>query len=366
MNYKKLLGNQKVHRIYLQEKFSFEWLSKYRNPLMGIQIILIIFFHFTEDCMGADVHFSGIIYLFYKYIRSSGVDIFLLLSGLGLYYSWKRNPDCKKFYQKRFTRLLIPYFIVAVPAWIYWDIFVVEKGILDVLSDISFVSFFTEGVKWFWYIIMAAICYLIFPYIFEIVDSGKDRIDRQLRIVMICFFSHIITMSLQIYDKGLYDNISVLLTRFPAFFVGVWLGKLAYERKTIPVWKVVMVVVLSIVLAWPLQMVEKPILRVYSSGLLNLALCLVVVLFLERLLNFQKQSITQGVKVSLDILEWFGKYTIELYLIHVMVRRFMKDMGLPLYYYMNEIKLIVISMVLALILKKLTAVVNGVVCCKNM
>lgn len=316
--------------------------------------------------MSADTNFSGIIYLFYKYIRSSGVDIFLLLSGLGLYYSWKRNPDCKKFYQKRFTRLLIPYFIVAAPAWIYWDIFVVEKGILNVLSDISFVSFFTEGIKWFWYIIMAAVCYLIFPYIFEIVDSGKDKIDRQLRIVEICFFSHIITMSLQIYDKGLYDNISLLLTRFPAFFVGVWLGKLAYERKTIPVWKSVVIVVLSIVLAWPLQMVGKPILRVYSSGLLNLALCLVVVLFLETLLNFQKQSITQGVKVCIYILEWFGKYTLELYLVHVMVRRFMKDMGMPLYYYMNEIKLIMVSIVLVLILKKLTSVVSGVVCHKNM
>lgn len=54
---------------------------------MGLQIILIIIFHFAEECKIYDVGFSGIVYLFYKYIRSSGVDMFLLLSGLGLYFS---------------------------------------------------------------------------------------------------------------------------------------------------------------------------------------------------------------------------------------------------------------------------------------
>lgn len=356
-----MLGNQKVHRTYIQEKFSFEWLSKYRNPLMGIQIILIIFFHFTEDCMGADVNFSGIIYLFNKYVGSSGVDIFLLLSGLGLYYSWKRNFDRMRFYQRRFSRLLIPYFIVAVPAWIGWDIFVKEKGSLEVLNDIFFISFFTDGERWFWYIIMAAICYLIFPYIFEIVNLEEGKIEKQLKIAAICFFSHIITMSIYVYDRELYGNISILLARFPIFFIGVFVGRLAYEKKVVAIWKIGIVVLLSIVFAWPLQMVEKPTLKIYSLGLLNLAFCLVVVLLFEMLLNLQTQNIIRGTKICISILEWFGRYTIELYLIHVMVRRFMKDMGMPLYYYVNEIRLIVVSIVLALILKKMTSILSRVI-----
>ena len=99
-----------------KKEFLINNLSRYRGVLMGVQIILIVVFHFTEDYVnsGGD---ARSVYLFYKYIRSSGVDIFLLLSGLGLYYSWKRNSDLMAFYRKRFARILIPYFIVAIPAW---------------------------------------------------------------------------------------------------------------------------------------------------------------------------------------------------------------------------------------------------------
>ena len=72
--------------------FAYEMFSKYRGAIMGIQILLIVFFHFTEDCKGYNIRYSGIVYWFYNYVKSSGVDIFLLVSGLGLYYSlWDRK-----------------------------------------------------------------------------------------------------------------------------------------------------------------------------------------------------------------------------------------------------------------------------------
>lgn len=72
---------------------SYELLSKYRGVLMGVQILLIMAFHYTEDLSNAADHFNGPAQVFYDYIGSSGVDMFLMISGLGLYYSWKRNPD---------------------------------------------------------------------------------------------------------------------------------------------------------------------------------------------------------------------------------------------------------------------------------
>ena len=62
--------------------FAYEMFSKYRGAIMGIQILLIVFFHFTEDCKEYNVRYSGIVYWFYNYVKSSGVDIFLLVSGL--------------------------------------------------------------------------------------------------------------------------------------------------------------------------------------------------------------------------------------------------------------------------------------------
>ena len=38
---------------------SYELLSKYRGVLMGVQILLIMAFHYTEDLSNAADHFNG-------------------------------------------------------------------------------------------------------------------------------------------------------------------------------------------------------------------------------------------------------------------------------------------------------------------
>lgn len=129
---------------------SYELLSKYRGVLMGVQILLIMAFHYTEDLSNAADHFNGPAQVFYDYIGSSGVDMFLMISGLGLYYSWKRNPDAGAFYRKRLTRVLVPYVAVALVGWIWFDFVHSDAGVVRFLADIAFVTFFTDGVKWFW------------------------------------------------------------------------------------------------------------------------------------------------------------------------------------------------------------------------
>ena len=136
----------------MEKKLSFHLLSKYRGFLMGIQILTIIFYHFTGDCYDQKVHMDGLIQFFYTYVRSSGVDIFLVLSGLGLYYAWKKKPVKVAFYKKRFFRLLTPYVLIGVPAWVLKDLIVSDAGVVRFLKDITFVTFFENSTRWFWYI----------------------------------------------------------------------------------------------------------------------------------------------------------------------------------------------------------------------
>ena len=75
---------------------------------MGMAILSILIFHYTEDCYTVGINYSGIVKLYKTYIGSSGVDIFLLLSGLGLYYSFSKNNSIKDFYSKRLKRVLVP------------------------------------------------------------------------------------------------------------------------------------------------------------------------------------------------------------------------------------------------------------------
>lgn len=253
---------------------------------------------------------------------------------------------------------MIPYFIVAIPAWVYLDLFLNQKGILDVIKDLVFISFFTEGVKWFWYILMAAVCYAIFPWIFRVVESATDKFYVCMKIFGLCVLSQLIPLFLRIYYESLYDDINVMLTRFPAFFVGVLLGKAAYEKWRILNWKIGIIIAAAIVFAWPMKMVYLPLLRVYAAAFLNFSLCLLGILMMEKGANCGRQIIVKAEDGLRLLLGWFGQYTIELYLIHVMVRKIMGYWNMPLYRYVNEIKLIFISVILSVLLKRLTDLIR--------
>lgn len=340
------------------KQHTYEILSKYRNVLMGLQIILIIFFHFTEDCKIYDVRFSGIIYWFYKYIRSSGVDMFLLLSGLGLYFSWKKRPEVRTFYKKRYSRILIPYFIVAIPSWIWLDIFQLDKGWGAFIQDLFFISFFFEQTRWFWYILMIGICYWIFPHIFNIVDTASDKISESMRVLLLCTLSTVFLIMLQLYHNELYGNISIAISRIPPFIIGVLLGKIVYEKRGLYRKQVVFLCVLSVALVWPLQIAGKSMLGVYANAFLNYALSLGFVYAMACMSKAKKIWKIKIYESITSVLGWFGKYTLELYLVHVMVRKVMNSLGFYTYRLSYETIMVIVSIVLAVLLNKITVCIQ--------
>ena len=340
-------------------RFYYENLSKYRNVLMGLQIILILFFHFTEDCKIYDVRYSGIIYLFYKYIRSSGVDMFLLLSGLGLYFSWKKRPDIGAFYKKRYLRILVPYFIVAIPAWIWLDLINSERGWGAFIKDISFISFFFDQTRWFWYILMIGICYWLFPYVFNIIETAADRISEKMRVLMLCILSTLLLVMLQLYHNELYTNISIAVSRVPSFIIGVLLGKAVYEKRSTSIKRITLILISAIIIAWPLQMAGKSILGVYSNAFLNYAFSLVFVFILASLSEGNRRWLIRVHNFITAVFGWFGKYTLELYLIHVMIRKIMNTLGYYTYQLRFELIMVAVSIILSVILNKITILIQN-------
>ena len=97
---------------------TLNFISKYRSVIFGISIISIILFHYCEDYISAfqkgNVDSNLIIFGYYKGISSIGVEVFLFLSGLGLFYSMSNNSNLIRFYEKRVKRLIIPYAIVGI------------------------------------------------------------------------------------------------------------------------------------------------------------------------------------------------------------------------------------------------------------
>lgn len=94
-----------------------EKLEKYRSAIMGAAILWVMAYH-------SHISFSSLPLFSFAAdnIRSNGfggVDIFLFVSGFGLYHSLSVNSDQLAFYQRRLTRIFPPY----LPVLTIWLLF---------------------------------------------------------------------------------------------------------------------------------------------------------------------------------------------------------------------------------------------------
>ncbi len=90
-----------------------EKISKYRKELFGISAIAIVLFHIgTYTNLLPSTWLVGKIVLLIFEVGNSGVDIFVLLSAIGLTYSLKKNT-LSVFYLNRIKRTFVPYLSFA-------------------------------------------------------------------------------------------------------------------------------------------------------------------------------------------------------------------------------------------------------------
>lgn len=204
---------------------------------------------------------------------------------------------------------------------------------------------------------MAAFCYWVFPYIFNIIELAADRLSAQMRILLLCVTSTSILVMLQLYNNELYNCIGIALLRIPAFLIGVLIGKAVYEKKKIPKNRLYLMAAVAIILAWPLQFIGIKILGTYTLGYLNYSLMMLFVLVLE-FLSARKSLGRKICRAITSVFGWFGKYTLELYLTHVAVRLVMKRLGFPTYRLSGEALLVVISIILSLIISRMTGYIQ--------
>ena len=95
----------------------------FMNVLRVLSMISIVFYHMliTLYIYGIRQH-ESISFLFENanmHIAKIGVGLFFMLSGAGLMLATKDNFNIKDFYIKRFTKILIPFYIVYVCYFIF-------------------------------------------------------------------------------------------------------------------------------------------------------------------------------------------------------------------------------------------------------
>lgn len=329
---------------------SLNIISRYRSVLFGISIISIILFHYCEDYVNAfqngNVGSNLIVFGYYKMISSLGVEVFIFLSGLGLFYSMSNNSNVIRFYEKRVKRLIVPYVFVGIIFWGVFDLILNKEGITRFIKDFTFVTFFTEGQRTIWFIGVIFIFYLVFPLVYKLILSQAGVIKTLILIIGIYGINYSI---LQLWPN-IYYNIEIGIMRFPIFILGAlcaYLIKNDVQNQN----KIMIFFAIAIGLALKLADVFVDMPQYWSRIITTfyaIALILIVCIIVDKL-HWQKFN---------SAMEKVGEYSLELYMIHVCLRKIMKSMGVYTCEFPIYIGIIMISIILSVFLHMIISAIE--------
>ena len=297
------------------EGVPFERISKYRKLLMGVAILAIVFCHLdiAQKDNGLDVsHLASMLHLF-----TVGVDVFMFLSGFGLYYSCERKHyTYLAFLKKRVSRILPYYFGIAGITYLILMLHN-NTGAALYFERLFFVSWAKRGSTLYWFILAILVFYAVFPVVFHLLH----RIGRHAGGKLLLFFTFFWLITAFI-DRSFdaYHTFRIAIERFPVFVLGALCGKLSMEGKKCPRPVFIALITVGFVASAMLYLC-RPYKRwinhthfmyYLSRGLLSLAImgtCIVIMDWLE-------EHHRGWYEFLLRFLQFFGGITLEIYLFH--------------------------------------------------
>lgn len=198
-------------------------LSDYRDVLYGIAIVCIVVFHLYESTLkGTAVH--AVLWPFNRF--SAGVDAFLFLSSIGLYFAFSGNNSIGRFCRRRFLRIVPTFLVVAIPFYLWHDL-VAMPSIRSFIEHLTNLSFLTDGYRQFWYVYAILLFYVLYPLLHGAIAGSKRPLACTVAIIAGSF---VLTAVFGMCLPDVLSNTEIMLTRFPVFVAGVYAGKLVKER----------------------------------------------------------------------------------------------------------------------------------------
>lgn len=158
------------------------------------------------------------IYEFLKLNGGFGVDIFLLLSGIGLYFSTSKGLDVKKYAIKRAIRIFPIYALIIII-----DNIIHEGGgnITNIILKISTIGWWIGHGTYDWFIPNLVLLYILYPFYYFCLKPHKYGLYLGI-IIVIGLYLCILNLPYGLDFQALY--------RYPVFFLGAIVGKLLKEN----------------------------------------------------------------------------------------------------------------------------------------
>lgn len=281
-------------------------LTEIRTYLMGMAILWIMLFH-------TDKIFSFPLPI--KLLQQSGnygVDIFFFVSAYGLYYSMKKKIKLKDWFIRRIKRIYPTFLLVTcltglILGWSLWK-YVQESLFLGFL-----IPPLNYEEKWnvlFWYIPAQMLFYLLFPFVYKHINTIKKF---YLFIFVLTFVIYNL-MSSYISMQGWSPYFTWFVARIPVFILGLIYAD--EEQRIIEKKNGIYCVPIFLVgfISLTFLLLQNANLIPFTMGYIN---GFMLILFALPFIFWICGITFKYLKFFNPIIEYCGKYSLELYLLHV-------------------------------------------------
>lgn len=199
---------------------SYKSFFKYRSVWMFFAVICVIMSHQTADTPNAFIRF-------FLYYGAFGVDIFLFASGIGCYFSYKKN-GYRRFLEHRAVRIL-PSFLPFMLIWCGVKLVRNEISVFAAAANLLSLQLFMDPNEAFnWYVSAMWVLYFLTP----VFAAGADRIKKKPFVLL--WLLLLILITLPTIRLHLGNGTHLLFTRFPIFFLGMCFSKFSMENEKLP------------------------------------------------------------------------------------------------------------------------------------
>ena len=291
-------------------------LSRRRSQLMGAAMLWVMLFHASHLDLGLPLLNLG------RKAGFGGVDMFILLSAMGLAMSLsRRRQSYEAFMARRAGRILPAYFLVMVP-WTLWLILARDVPWAALLWNSTLLSYWTHTAGAFnWYVSGIMLFYALTPLCFRRLRNSRRRALLTAAGVLaglgVC----------QVLTHEAYWQYTDFFYRVPVFFLGLLMGIYAAEgrrlsRRALAFWAGVLALGFGYVwvsltaqwITWPVHFPEC-----HFFLFLSVPLCLGLAWILERLPLGPLDRFLRRV----------GENSLEIYLLNVTLFTQLEEEGAP-------------------------------------
>ena len=278
-------------------------ISRFRAEQMGAAMLFVILFHVALD---RGDPFYGL-----RRCGNVGVDIFLFLSGVGLWFSWVKTPDVLRFYRRRLLRI-VPTWIVVATAFYLPDYLGARRfshSIVDLIGDITINwDFWLHDELTFWYVPAIMALYLAAPWYMRLIQSRP--VYRWLPLLMV-IWCVMVQWVLPIHHA--VGHIEIFWSRVPIFFIGINFGEMVRTRRQLSsdaVWLLLVTFLMTFGTCLYLEQVRHGQFPLFVERMLYIPFTVCTVLVMNRIFRRTPQWVNR-------LFRFVGALSLEVYLIHI-------------------------------------------------